>query len=294
MCGCVPNDGGANVWVPTASRNSASARRNEGTTPLQGKGGRAATTAVTPAKRPARLDGRLSSDGGSARWRERAAGNTQKTSSQGSVQPRLEGRVHNKVKGVEAHLVLLNTAAKKARWSRGRRLGPACCRGGRATRRRLQQVRLLFRGGDLTTDGSGLGVGVPGLGCSGFAAATHGTPSSGCLACRPDSGVVFQRRGDGLQLHRPAAQLCSSLSPLLFFPPTPSSFLFFTNSSSGMDMTPAPSDPPSPLLPSSLPLDYGAARRKTPKGLLGRGGGGFWGQNLQGGAVQGGPARWNL
>jgi hypothetical protein len=102
----------------------------------------------------------------------------------------------------------------------------ACCRGSRAARRRLQQVRLLFRGGDLTTVGSGLGVGVPGSGCSGFAAATHRNPSSGGLACRPDSGVVVLRRGDGLQLHRPAAQQCSSLSPLLFFSPTPSSFLF--------------------------------------------------------------------
>jgi hypothetical protein len=70
-----------------------------------------------------------------------------------------------------------------------------------------------------------LGVGVPGSGRSGFAKATHRNPSSGGLACRPDSGVVL-RRGDGLQLHRPAVQQCSSLSPLLFFSPTPSSFLF--------------------------------------------------------------------
>jgi hypothetical protein len=74
--------------------------------------------------------------------------------------------------------------------------GSACYKGSRATRRHLQQVRLLFRDGDLTTDGSGLGVSVPGSGCFGFAAATHGTPSSGGLACRPDSGVVVQRRGD--------------------------------------------------------------------------------------------------
>jgi hypothetical protein len=63
-------DGGVlSVWVPTASRNSACARRNKGTTPLQGKGAHAATTAAAPVKRPARLDGRLSSDGGSARRR---------------------------------------------------------------------------------------------------------------------------------------------------------------------------------------------------------------------------------
>jgi hypothetical protein len=71
-----------------------------------------------------------------------------------------------------------------------------------------------------------LGVGVPGSGRSGFAAATHRNPSSGGLAYRPYSGVVVLRRGDGLQLHRPAAQQCSSLSPLLFFSPTLSSFLF--------------------------------------------------------------------
>jgi hypothetical protein len=63
-------DGGVlSVWVPTASRNSACARRNKDTTPLQGKGARAATTAAAPAKRPARLEDRLSSDGGSARRR---------------------------------------------------------------------------------------------------------------------------------------------------------------------------------------------------------------------------------
>jgi hypothetical protein len=65
----------------------------------------------------------------------------------------------------------------------------------------------------LTTDGSGLGVGVPSSGRSGFAAATHRNPSLGGLACRPDNGVVVLRRGDGLQLHRPAAQQCNSLSP---------------------------------------------------------------------------------
>jgi hypothetical protein len=74
-------DGGVlSVWVPTASRNSVCARRNKGTTPLQGKGARAATTAAAPAKRPARLDGRLSSDGGSAR--RRGAGQRSTTNSE--------------------------------------------------------------------------------------------------------------------------------------------------------------------------------------------------------------------
>jgi hypothetical protein len=42
---------------------------DKGTTLLQGKGARAATMAAAPAKRPARLEDRLSSDGGSARRR---------------------------------------------------------------------------------------------------------------------------------------------------------------------------------------------------------------------------------
>jgi hypothetical protein len=53
-------------------RRQTGARRhtsNKGTTQLQGNGARAAMTAAAPAKRPARLDGRLSSDGGSARRR---------------------------------------------------------------------------------------------------------------------------------------------------------------------------------------------------------------------------------
>jgi hypothetical protein len=63
-------DGGVlSVGVPTASQNSACARRDKGTTQLQSKGARAATTAAAPANRPARLDDRLSSDGGSARRR---------------------------------------------------------------------------------------------------------------------------------------------------------------------------------------------------------------------------------
>jgi hypothetical protein len=152
-------DGGVlSVWVPTASRNSACARRNKGTTRLQGKGARAATTAAAPAKRPARLDDRLSSDGGSARWRERAAGNTQTTSSQGSVQPRLEGRVHIKVKGV-SHLAFWTRRRgggdeqRNGLKQRKQTGGSACCRRSRAARRHLPQVRLLPRGGDLTTDG---------------------------------------------------------------------------------------------------------------------------------------------
>jgi hypothetical protein len=146
-------DGGVlSVWVPTASRYSACVCRNKGTTQLQGMGARAATTAAAPAKRPARLDDRLSNDGGSARWRERAAGNTQTTSSQGSVQPRLEGRVHIKVKGV-SHLAFWTRRRGGAVEQRKKTGGSACCRRSRAARRRLQQVRLQLHGGDLTTDG---------------------------------------------------------------------------------------------------------------------------------------------
>jgi hypothetical protein len=57
---------------PCGCRRQTGARRHlskQGTTQLQGKGARAATTAAAPAKRLARLDGRLSDDGGSARRR---------------------------------------------------------------------------------------------------------------------------------------------------------------------------------------------------------------------------------
>jgi hypothetical protein len=121
--------------------------------------------------------------------------------------------------------------------------GPACCRGSRAARRRLQQVRLLFRGGDLTTDGSGLGVGVPSSGCSGFAVATHGTPPQ---AASPAGRTTAQRLRDGLH---GACALRSAFS-------TP------------------------PIFPSSSGLRRG--KKDNPKGLLDRGGGGFWGGNPQG------------
>jgi hypothetical protein len=155
-------------------RQRAGTRRrtsNKGTTQRQGKGAHAAMSAAAPAS------DRLGSMAGSRARRVctaarcGTAGDIQTASSQGSVQPRLEGRADNKVEGVEAHL---------GSWTRRRRSrggaeeedwGSACCRGSRAARRHLQQVRLLFRGGYLTTDSSGLGVGVRGSGCSGFAAA---------------------------------------------------------------------------------------------------------------------------
>jgi hypothetical protein len=104
-----------------------------------------------------------------------------------------------------------------AQWSKGRRLGPACCRGGRATRRRLQQVRLLFRGGDFTTDGSGLGVGVPGSGCSGFAAATHRR-----MARRTCSfGLLHERPPDS-----DTSTTMAWTAPAPSSPPSPSVFIF--------------------------------------------------------------------
>jgi hypothetical protein len=64
----------------------------------------------------------------------------------------------------------------------------------------------------LTTDGSGLGVGVPGSGCSGFAAATHGwtttrtrgfgllhewhSPSDSSSSLPPPSLILVRRRMD--------------------------------------------------------------------------------------------------
>jgi hypothetical protein len=115
-CECVPNDGGAtvwvlSVWVPTASRNSECARRDKA---------RHDCKARERARR--RRQRHLQSDRlGSMTGTQATAGlhggavrdsghHTQTASSQGSVQPRLEGRVHIKVKGV-SHLAF---------WSRRR------------------------------------------------------------------------------------------------------------------------------------------------------------------------------
>jgi hypothetical protein len=106
-------DGGVlSVWVPTASRNSACARRTK-------------VRYNCKARERARCGRqRHLQTTGSARWptlkRRRVCavarcgttGNTQAASSQGSVQPRLEGRVHNKVEGV-SHLAFLDTARQR-------------------------------------------------------------------------------------------------------------------------------------------------------------------------------------
>jgi hypothetical protein len=55
------------VWVPTASRNSATHVEQRNDTTTSQRSARSDDGSGT-CKRPARLDGRLSSDGGSARW----------------------------------------------------------------------------------------------------------------------------------------------------------------------------------------------------------------------------------
>jgi hypothetical protein len=132
-CECVPNDGGAtvwvlSVWVPTASRNSACARRDK--------------INIMQSKERARCGRqRHLQTTGSARWpalkRRRVcaaarcgtAGNTQTASSQGSVQPRLEGRVHNKVGGFsprvpghDGEAVVKGSTSRGTAWSRGNRV----------------------------------------------------------------------------------------------------------------------------------------------------------------------------
>jgi hypothetical protein len=146
-------DGGVlSVWVPTASWNSACARQNKGTTPLQGKGAHEATTAAAPAKRSARLDDRLSSDGGSAQWREwdsRQHSNIELTRL-GPASARRPGP-HQGEGGFSPRI--LDTAARRRGGAEEEDRGSACCRRSRAARRRLQQIRVLLLGGDLTTDG---------------------------------------------------------------------------------------------------------------------------------------------
>jgi hypothetical protein len=100
---------------PCGCRRQTEARRrtsNKGTTQLQGNRARTAMTAVAPAKRPAQLDGRLSSDGGSAQRREQAAGNTPTTSSQGSyaTAARRPGAIARE--GIGAHLALLQAVVR--------------------------------------------------------------------------------------------------------------------------------------------------------------------------------------
>jgi hypothetical protein len=119
-------DGGVlSVWVPTASRNSACARRDKINT-MQSK-----ERACCGRQRHLQTTG-------SARWpalkRRRVcaaarcgtAGDTQTASSQGSVQPRLDGRVHNKVKGSvltsrSGHGGEQVVTSSRTVWSRGSR-----------------------------------------------------------------------------------------------------------------------------------------------------------------------------
>jgi hypothetical protein len=98
-------DGGVlSVWVPVANQSSATHVEQWNDTTARQRSARGDDGSGT-CKRPARLDGQLSSVGGSAWWREQAAGNTPSASSHGSVQPRLEGWVHNKVKGGDSPCV---------------------------------------------------------------------------------------------------------------------------------------------------------------------------------------------
>jgi hypothetical protein len=86
-CGCRQQIGARRAFVETRS------------TQCKERSARIAVGSGTCKNRPARLDGRLSGDGRSARRREQASGNRQTTSSQASVQHRLEGRVHSMVMG---------------------------------------------------------------------------------------------------------------------------------------------------------------------------------------------------
>jgi hypothetical protein len=141
---------------------------------------------------------------GSARWpalkRRRVcaaarcgtAGNTQAASSQGSVQPRLEGWVHNKVKasvltsrsGHGGEEVVTSSVEWPGAGEAGRR-GPW-----------LPQRHLPCAAAPL------LGV----------LARRFGSVKGRLPQAAPASGV-----GDGLQLHRPVAQQCRLPLPLLFF-----------------------------------------------------------------------------
>jgi hypothetical protein len=122
-------DGGVlSVWVPVANQSSATHVEQWNDTTARQRSARGDDGSGT-CKRPARLDGQLSSVGGSAWWREQAAGNTPSASSHGSVQPRLEGWVHNKG-GLQCSPRALDATT---RWWNEQR-GMAWSRGSRAAR----------------------------------------------------------------------------------------------------------------------------------------------------------------
>jgi hypothetical protein len=103
------------VWVPATNRSSATHVKQRNDTTARQRSTRGDDDSGT-CKRPARLDGRLSGDDGSARRRKQAAGKRHTASSQGLVQPRLEGRVHNTEKRVVRLTCALDATTR--RWRR--------------------------------------------------------------------------------------------------------------------------------------------------------------------------------
>jgi hypothetical protein len=208
---------------PCGCRRQTEARRrtsNKGMTQLQGKGARAAMTAAAPAKRPARLDGRLSGDGGSAR--RRGAGQRSKNGTDESTGLALFSLRGTKAKlhSEEGNVVL--TSGPRMRWQGGvEALGEDGCRsgdGGELVGAEEAEVGLApsFHG-QLRLQGERQ-LRHP-------SRSTHGTPSLGGLACRPDGDVGVQRCGDfGFSHGRPPVLL----SPSFSFSPSPPLFLWRT------------------------------------------------------------------
>jgi hypothetical protein len=139
----------------------------------------------------------------------------------------------------------------------------------------------------LTTDGSGLGVGVLGSGRSGFAAATHRTPPQ--AASPAGRTAAWWSSGATTAFSCTVRQRSSAALP----PPAPPSLLLLTHGE-----TAAPASwrlrPPVHLphsFPLPLPLWIAAQHEEKPQGLLDRGRRRIWGNPpWGGGAVQGG--RW--
>jgi hypothetical protein len=131
------------------------------------------------------------------------------------------------------------------------------------------------RRGDLTTDGSGLGVGVLGSGRSGFAAATRGVASSGGL---PAGRTATWGTSGAMTAPSCTRRRRSSAAPLSSFssssPPGP--FFFSPNQQLGQGhgaLLSALSTPsPFPSLSG-----FAAQHEEKPHGLLDRGGGGLGG-----------------
>jgi hypothetical protein len=209
------------VWVPAANRSSATHVKQRNDSTARQRSARGDDSSGT-CKRPARLDGRLSSDGGSARRRGAGQRATYKQRAQ-MARSSLGSKAGSTTRSRGLRLTLRSWTwqrrkcggAEEEDWGLGLMQGkksstmPSPAGPAPIPRWRLDHRRLR------------LGCRRPWLGllrlCSGHA---RHPPSSSGLACRPNSDLVVQRR-DGFELPQCGFRF-SSLPLLHSSPPFPS------------------------------------------------------------------------